>query len=84
MPPNSDLKPVTDWPEKSRLQIECVECGQDLRRRLCELGLFDGCQVEIIKNDQTGPLIIKVFDSQIALGRGQAAKIHGREIKDEK
>lgn len=78
----SDLKPISDWPEGAQLRIECLECGRNLRRRLCELGLFDGCQLEIIKNDQTGPLIIKIFDSKIALGRGQAAKIHGREIKN--
>lgn len=65
------------------VKIKCISCGQNFRRRLMELGLFDGAVVKIIKNDGRGPLIIGIFDSKIALGRGEAEKITGQKISDE-
>ena len=69
-------KNLIHFKKGEKVKIECVECGQNFRRRLCDLGLFDGTEVEIIKNDQHGPLILKIFDSKIALGRGEAEKVY--------
>jgi len=63
-----------------KVKIECVNCGLGFRRRLCELGLFDGAEVEIVKNDRFGPLIIKIFNSKIALGRQQTRRIYGKKV----
>jgi len=71
---------LIDFKEGDRIKVKCVECGMNFRRRLIDLGLFDGAEVEIIKNDRFGPLILKIFNSKIALGRGQAAKIYGEKI----
>jgi Fe2+ transport system protein FeoA len=73
-------KSLIDFKAGERVRIECVDCGMNFRRRLIDLGLFDGAEVEIIKNDEFGPLILKIFNSKIALGRGQAAKIYGEKI----
>lgn len=72
-------EPIVKFQEGDKIKIECVECGRGLKNRLCDLGLFDGSEVEIIKNDKVGPLILKIFNSKIALGRGEAAKIYGEE-----
>ena len=63
-----------------RLKIKCVNCGHNFKCRLIDLGLYDGAEIEIIKNDNFGPLLIRVLDSKIALGRGEAAKIYGEKI----
>ena len=63
-----------------QIKIMNLDCGQAFAKRLCELGVFNGMAIEIIKNDKFGPLIIKIFDSRIALGRGQASKIYGQQI----
>ena len=73
-------KSLIEFKPGNRVKIIGVDCGQNFGRRLCELGLFDGTELEVIKNDKFGPLIIKIFDSRIALGRGQASKIHGQKI----
>ena len=73
-------KTLIDFKEGDRVKIECVECGMNFRRRLVDLGLFDGAEIEIYKNDRFGPLILKIFNSKIALGRGQASKIYGEKI----
>jgi len=71
---------LTDFEEGDKVKIEYVECGRNFKNRLCELGLFDGSEAEIIKNDKFVPLIIKILDSKIALGRGEASRIYGEKI----
>ena len=51
-----------------------VAAGKMLTRRLAELGLTPGVQLEILQ-DQGGPLLLAVRDSRLVLGRGMAHKI---------
>ncbi|MBN2421727.1 ferrous iron transport protein A [Candidatus Woesearchaeota archaeon] len=73
-------KQLSKVKERKLVKIICINCGQGLKRRLSSLGIYDGTNVEIIKNDERGPIILKVFDSKIALGRGQAMKILIEEV----
>jgi len=73
-------KSLIEFQANNKVKIKCVKCGHNFRNRLGDLGLYDGAEVEIVKNDQFGPLIIKIFDSKIALGRGEANKIQGEKI----
>lgn len=70
-------KPLTAFKPGDKIQIKRVGCGKNFKCRLYELGLFDGALVQIIKNDGFGPIVLKVFDSKIALGRGEAEKVKG-------
>jgi len=71
---------LTEFKKRDKLKIKHLDCGYGFKRRLAELGLFESVEVEIIKNDNFGPLIIKIFDSKIALGRGEAQKIYAQKI----
>lgn len=44
------------------------------RKRLCELGLNKGTQIEMLKND-FGPIILNVSGFKLALGRDLASKV---------
>ena len=57
--------------------VVCDFCGgKEIRKRLHDLGLHNGSQVEIMQNENSGPLIIKIKnDSRLALGRGMAQKV---------
>jgi len=74
------MKNLTEFNKGDTIKIRCISCGQNFRRRLSELGLFDGAEIEVIKNDKWGPIIVKIFESKIALGRGEAQKIYGNKI----
>jgi len=74
------MRTLIEFEKGDRVKIKCVKCGQNFKRRLGELGLFDGAEIEIAKNDKFGPLLIKIFDSKIALGQGEAGKIYGKKI----
>ena len=74
------MQVLSEFQKGVEIKIKSIDCGKNFKRRLIELGLFVGAEVQIIKNDKFGPLIIKIFDSQIALGRGEAEKIYGEKI----
>jgi len=55
--------------------IERIEGGKNSREKLISMGLLPGKKVEILSGASTGPMIIKVHDTRIALGHGLAHKI---------
>ncbi|MEA1924702.1 MAG: FeoA family protein [Candidatus Altiarchaeota archaeon] len=58
-----------------KVRITSILCGRGLRHRLCDISLYEGAVVEVIRNDAAGPVILKVLDSRVVIGRGQANKI---------
>ena len=43
--------------------------------RMAALGFTPGATVGIVRSGRYGPMIVKVLDTQIALGRGQAERV---------
>jgi Fe2+ transport system protein FeoA len=53
--------------------VEGFRGGQKLRQRLLDLGLNQGANVRVIKNEMHGPMIVAVKeDGRLALGRGMS------------
>jgi len=76
------MKPqaLSQFSANEKIKISNVFCGREFSRRLCDLGLFEGTKIKIVKNDGFGPLIVQIFNSQIALGRGETEKIYAKKI----
>lgn len=55
-----------------------ISGGHNLRSRMLTLGLTPGAEVTMLQNYGHGPLIIRVRDTRVALGRGEAEKIFVR------
>jgi ferrous iron transport protein A len=53
--------------------------GREFAGRLAGMGISVGCQIEMLQNPDHGPLLVRVRDTRIALGRGEALKILVRE-----
>lgn len=73
------MSPLIKFNNGDKVNIRCINCGDNFKRRLSELGLFNGAEIEIVKNDHWGPVVIKIFDSKIVLGRGEAIKIYAEK-----
>lgn len=58
-----------------RLQIVNVAAGHRASRRLTDLGLIPGVELEIVQDQGAGALIIAVGDTRLAIERGIAHKI---------
>ena len=69
-------KLLSQFKKEDVVKISRIDCGREFSRRLCDLGLFEGTKIKIIKNDGFGPIIVQVLDSKIALGRGETNKIY--------
>ena len=52
--------------------------GRGMLSRMASLGFTPGAEVTIMQNFGRGPIIARVRDARIALGRGEASKIHVR------
>jgi Fe2+ transport system protein FeoA len=52
--------------------------GKGLLCRMTSLGFTPGAEVTVVQNYGRGPLIARVRDVRIALGRGEAGKIYVR------
>ncbi|HDD24478.1 MAG TPA: ferrous iron transport protein A [Chloroflexi bacterium] len=55
--------------------------GRGLLSRMTALGFTPGASVTVVQNFGHGPLIARVRDARIALGRGEASKIHVRRTE---
>ncbi|NHJ47046.1 MAG: ferrous iron transport protein A [Asgard group archaeon] len=49
--------------------------GRNACKRLNELGLIPGTEIEMVNKINDGPVMIKVKGSKLALGRGLATKV---------
>ena len=58
-----------------KVLIKEISSGVNLKKRLSDLGIYEGVEVNIVRNDFSGPVIVSVLDSKVILGRGEAHKI---------
>jgi ferrous iron transport protein A len=58
----------------------CIKGKDPLECRLEDLGVRPGNKVEVLNNEGKGPLLVKIDESRIAIGRGMAMKILVRKI----
>lgn len=62
------------------VEIKEILCGMGLRRRLADIGIYEGAKIKIVKNDIVGPILVRplaseFMSSKFMLGRGEAQKI---------
>jgi ferrous iron transport protein A len=55
--------------------VQAVRGGAEVTGRLTALGLVAGAPIEVLQNRGRGPLLVRVRDARIALGRGEAVKV---------
>lgn len=49
--------------------------GQRQAQLLRDMGMFEGEALEMLRNGRSGPLLVKLGQVRIALGRGMAEKV---------
>ncbi|MCJ7729144.1 MAG: ferrous iron transport protein A [Sedimentisphaerales bacterium] len=57
------------------VSIVGVAGGRGLRSRLTTMGLLPKTQIKVVRNGGSGPFVISIGNSRMALGRGVADKI---------
>jgi ferrous iron transport protein A len=72
---------IEDLAPGDAFEVVAVYGGHMARMRLCELGLAPGVRAVV---EETYPLIIRVGDTRLALGRGLARRVDVRKVDDGK
>ena len=58
-----------------RARLVCIEAGRQAVHRLSELGMTPGVELELLHCNSSGPLLLMVRDTRLAVGRGMADKV---------
>lgn len=61
--------------------VDLIKKGKTMSCHLRDIGVFVGKVVEVINNQRHSPILLKIDDSRIAIGRGMAMKIIVRRLK---
>jgi len=69
------LVPLDELHSREEGAVVEVRGGKGFACRLAPLGFTPGVPLTMVQNYGHGPLIVRVRDTRIALGRGEAAKI---------
>ena len=67
--------PLTDLATDEEGAVIELGGGRGLVSRLATLGFTPGAPLKMVQNFGSGPLIVRVRDTHIALGRGEAGKV---------
>ncbi len=73
-PPANQPFPLTKALIGQKVQLVRITASAKLRRRLTELGLTPGVELDILQ-DRRGPLLLNVRNTRLAIGRGVAQSI---------
>lgn len=75
---------LIDMKPGQKARISSILKGGNFQRKMFELGIMPGVQIELMAiHPFRGPILFKVGQSQIALGRGAAAALEVQS-EDEK
>ena len=74
---------LSDLPAGFRGIVARVNGARDLAARLAAMGLTAGTEIVVLQNRGFGPMLARVRDTRIALGRSQAGLVTVYECQSE-
>lgn len=74
------MMPLTMVKDGERFKIAQCRCSSDAMRRLEELGLLPGRELQMV-SIQGGDVIIKINETRLAINRGMATNIMVEELE---
>ncbi|MDY7030998.1 MAG: transcriptional repressor [Thermodesulfobacteriota bacterium] len=69
------IMPLTMVSPGEKVRIEALNSGKGMVRRLTDMGLKTGMEVEVINKGNPGPFLIAIGDTRLGIGHGVAHKI---------
>lgn len=70
--------PLTAAPELATVVVESLEGGHAFCARVLAMGLAPGTEAVVLQNHGRCPVMLRVRDTQLAIGRGAANRIRVR------
>jgi Fe2+ transport system protein FeoA len=76
------MLPLALIAEGEEVRLIAIHGGHHMRKRLADLGLNTGTALKVIRHNPSGPMILAVKGSRLALGRGMANRVFVELIRD--
>jgi Fe2+ transport system protein FeoA len=70
-----NIIPLSQAAEGQMVSVVSVDGGRGLRGRLTAMGVLANVQIRVVHNGRSGPIVISIKNSRMAIGRGVADKI---------
>ena len=67
--------PLTMVPQGKKVKVISLAGGRGLWKHLADMGLDIGSEIEVLNRGTSGPLVIGVKETRLAVGFGMAGKI---------
>ncbi|MGC9449411.1 FeoA family protein [Cereibacter johrii] len=72
---HSGQMPLAMVPEGRRVMVIALLGGTGMRRRMADLGIIPGHELQVVRGGEWGPLIVLVGETRLALGQEVSRKI---------
>ncbi|MFW5864147.1 MAG: FeoA family protein [bacterium] len=72
---NTLLMPLAHLTKGRRGIVARLEGGRRMTSRLADLGILPGVVLEVLRDGSTGPLLLMVRGTRLAIGRGMAERV---------
>ncbi|MBP7796332.1 MAG: FeoA domain-containing protein [Elusimicrobiales bacterium] len=66
--------------KNAKLKVIKINGGRNMIAKLYSMGIYEGVDIEKLVSYSKGPVVIKVLNSQIAIGHNMAEKIVVKEM----
>ncbi|MCE6951848.1 ferrous iron transport protein A [Cereibacter sphaeroides] len=72
---NARQMPLALAQENARMAVTGLAGCREMQKRLTEMGIFVGGEIEVVRGCGCGPLIVAIGKSRLALGQEMSRKI---------
>lgn len=69
------LSTLDHLPAGAYAVVRELDGGHEFSSRLAAMGLVLGAVLQVMQNSGKGPMLVRVRDTRLALGRGEACRI---------
>lgn len=70
------LAPLTAVEKGRRVRLRRVDAGRGIEARLASMGIVPGTELEVVRGNTHGPVVVAVLGSRVMLGQGMARKMY--------
>lgn len=75
----NDILPLSSVLSGTSVIVVSISGGRGVRMKLAGMGLSEGMRIRVLNARRSGPCVILVGNTRLALGRGMAKKLLVRE-----
>jgi Fe2+ transport system protein FeoA len=74
---------LSDASVNDHVSVVSFQGGHHFSKRISDLGIYPGQSLRVVNRVPAGPVVVKVMQGNVIIGRGMAAKILVKKTDDD-